>query len=161
MVDHRRPAVPAIPVDLAAAEPPTPEQAAAELRATLGPLYRQLRQSHDSGNLSLPESSALSRLERGGPMPAADLAKIERVSPQSIAVTLQRLEARGLVQRAPDPTDGRRVILSPTGSGRDVVHARRARRQERLARALAELSGAERAQLMTALPLLQRIADAI
>lgn len=147
--------------ETAAGAEPTPEQAAIALRATLGPLYRQLRQNHESEGLSMPESSALSRLERGGPMPAADLAKIERVSPQSIAATLQRLEARGLVERAPDPSDGRRVILSPTASGRDTVHARRARRQERLTRALAELSGPERARLVSALPLLQRIADAI
>jgi DNA-binding MarR family transcriptional regulator len=160
MVDHHEPSAPT-EIAESAGDLPTPEQAAATLRATLGPLYRQLRQAHDGGNLSMPESSALSRLERGGPMPAADLAKLERISPQSIAATLQRLEARGLVQRAPDPTDGRRVILSPTDSGRDAVHARRARRQERLTRALAQLSGPERAQLVSALPLLQRIADAI
>jgi len=43
-----------------------------------------------------------------------------------------KLEERGLVQRSPHPTDGRQVILSPTGPGRSMLAGnRRAREPER------------------------------
>ncbi len=85
---------------------------AGELRTSVGLLLRRLRQITAEGELTLPESSALARLDRGGPATASELARREQISPQSIGATLAALEARGLVGRASDPDDGRRVILS-------------------------------------------------
>jgi DNA-binding MarR family transcriptional regulator len=138
---------------------PTPQAAAAELRATLGLLYRRLRQTRATGELSLPESSALSRLDHHGPTTGANLARLEQVSPQSIAATLQSLETKGLIRRASDPDDGRRVILSLTEAGRETVHSKRAVRTEQLTRALAALSADERAQLIAVLPVLEHLAQ--
>ena len=109
---------------------PTAAEAAGELRATLGVLYRRIRQSRVAGDLTLPESSALSRLDHHGPTTAAQLAKLEQISPQSIGVTLQGLEAKGLVQRHPDPSDGRRVMLSLSEAGQETVHSKRSVRTE-------------------------------
>src|ERR1700727_3028028 len=141
--------------------PPTADQAAAELRAALGVLFRRLRQTRVEGDLTLPESSALSRLDHHGPTTAAQLARLEQVSPQSIGVTLQSLEARGLIERAPDPHDGRRVILSATEAGDATLRSKRTARTEQLSRALAALSEDERAQLMAALPALRRLSEAL
>jgi len=140
-------------------EPKAAEEAGAALRATLGLLYRRLRQTRAAGDLSLPESTALSRLDRSGPITAAQLARLEQVSPQSIGATLQSLEARQLVNRAPDPTDGRRMILSLTRAGRETVHSKRTARTEQMTRALAALSAEERAQLMAVLPVLEHLAE--
>src|ERR1700760_1261343 len=93
-------------------------QVAAALRVSIGVLRRRLQQSQVEGDLSFPEISALARLDRDGASTAADLARLERISPQSMGATLAALEARGLVTRAPDPTDGRRVILSAPKGGR-------------------------------------------
>lgn len=131
---------------------------AVQLRGTLGVLYRRIRQTRQTGELSLPESSLLSRLEQGGPMTGAELAKLEHISPQSVGATVASLEARGLIARSADPGDGRRVILSLTGSGARTVDAKRSARTEQLSRALAALSPQERAQLQAALPLLERLA---
>jgi hypothetical protein len=49
---------------------------------------RRLRQVKAAGELSLPERAALSRLDRGGPATAAELARAEQISPQGMAVTL-------------------------------------------------------------------------
>jgi len=136
-----------------------PHEAAAELRATLGVLYRRLRQTRLAGDLTLPESSALSRLDHGGPTTGAQLARLEQISPQSIGTTLQGLEEKGLIGRASDPVDGRRVILSLTDAGREAVHSKRAERTEQLTRALAALTAAERAQLLAVVPLLARLAQ--
>jgi DNA-binding MarR family transcriptional regulator len=140
---------------------PTRRDAAAELRATLGLLYRRLRQTREVGDLSLPESTALSRLDRQGPITAAELARLEQVSPQSIGATVQSLEARQLIDRAPDPGDGRRMILSLTQAGRETVYSKRTARTEQLTGALAALTADEQGQLIAAIPALRHLAEAL
>ena len=141
---------------------PDAGQVAAALRVSIGLLLRRLRQVQVEGELTLPESSALVRLDRGGPATPGELAKLEQISPQSMGATLAALEARGLVERRPDPRDGRRVVLSVTKAGRDVLLDKRNARAEQLARALAAgFTPAELRQLMAAVPLLERLAQTI
>jgi DNA-binding MarR family transcriptional regulator len=102
------------------------------------------------------------RLDRGGPATPGELAKREQISPQSMGATLAALEARGLVERRPDPQDGRRAVLSVTGAGRDVLRDKRTARTDQLAQALsAGFTQAELRQLMVAAPLLERLAQSI
>ena len=143
-------------------EDPDVGQVAAALRVSIGLLLRRLRQVRVEGELTLPESSALVRLDRGGPTTPSELAKLEQISPQSMGATLAALEARGLVERRPDPRDGRRAVLSVTAAGRDVLLDKRNERAEQLARALAAgFTPAELRQLMAAVPLLERLAQTI
>jgi DNA-binding MarR family transcriptional regulator len=136
------------------------EQAAAALRVSIGLLIRRLRQSPVVSELSLPETGALVRLDRSGPRTSAELARVERISPQSMGVTLGGLEARGLVARSADPQDGRRVILALTEAGRDLLRDKRDARVQQLAQALAsEFSSAELEQLLAAAPLIERLAE--
>jgi len=139
----------------------SPDQVAAALAVGLGRIYRRLRQvKADSSSLTLPESSALARLDRGGPATSAELARREQISPQSMGPTLQSLERQGLIERAADPADGRRQILTVSDAGARVLHSRRSERTARLAQTLAaHFSAAERAQLQTAAPLLERLAE--
>jgi DNA-binding MarR family transcriptional regulator len=135
---------------------------AAALRVSMGPLLRRLRQMRPDDELSLPESSALARLDRAGPATPGALARLEQISPQSIGATIAALEARGLVERHPDPGDGRRVMLSVTAAGREVLRARRGARVEQLAQALSTgFTATELRQLMAAAPLLERLAQSI
>ncbi len=140
--------------------PPTAEETAAVLQNAISKLYRRLRQSRVLGDLSLPESSALSQL-RHGPATAAQLAKLEQISPQSMGATLSALEHAGLITRAADPADGRRVIVSLSPAGEDVVNAKRSRRAQQLTGALEHFSPAQRIQLIEALPLLEQLADTL
>ena len=143
-------------------EDPDVGQVAAALRVSIGLLLRRLRQVQVKGELSLPESSALVRLDRGGPTTPGELAKLEQISPQSMGATLAALETRGLVERRPDPRDGRRVVLSATEAGRAVLLDRRNERTGQLAQALsAGFTPAELSQLMAAAPLLERLAQSI
>ena len=137
-------------------------QIAATLRLSVGLLLRRLRQVPTTDELSLSESAALARLDSGGPATAAALARLEEISPQSMGATLSSLESRALVQRTPDPEDGRRVILSITEPGLQVLRDRRNARTERLAEALSStFTGAELEQLMAVAPLLERLAQSI
>src|SRR5579862_3562956 len=141
---------------------PDVEQVAGALRVSIGLLTRRLRQAQAAGELTLPETSALARLDRSGPTTATELAKLEQISPQSIGATLSTLEARGLVVRRPDPDDGRRALISATESGLELLRSRRNERTERLALALSTgFTASELKQLMAAAPLIERLAQSI
>jgi DNA-binding MarR family transcriptional regulator len=138
------------------------EHVAGALRVSVGLLTRRLRQAQAAGELTLPETSALARLDRSGPITATELAKLEQISPQSMGATLSALEARGLIVRRPDPDDGRRALISATESGLEILRSRRNERTERLAQALsAGFTALELKQLMVAAPLIERLAQSI
>ena len=135
-------------------------EVAGKLRVTVGLVGRKLKQAPGPGELTLAESSALGRLERNGPATSSDLARVERISPQSMGVTVAALLERGLVERSRDPEDGRRIVLSITEEGRRTVHDRRGARTELIAAALRDgFSDDELGQLMTAASLLERLAE--
>ena len=135
---------------------------AAALRVSVGMLLRRLRQVRPDDEITLPESSALARLDRTGPATPGALAKVEQISPQSMGATLAALEARGLIARQADPGDGRRVVLSVTEAGLELLRNKRGARTEQLAQALsAGFTAAELRQLAAAAPLLERLAQSI
>jgi DNA-binding MarR family transcriptional regulator len=131
-----------------------------DLRVVLGRIVRRLRQAHESGEVTLSELSVLSRLDREGPSTPGALATSERIRPQAMGATLTALEQRGMVERAPDAGDGRRVLMSVTPAGRRVLVDRRSVNTRRMAEALTEgFSPAEQRRLISMLPLLERLAD--
>jgi DNA-binding MarR family transcriptional regulator len=137
-------------------------EVAGALRLSVGLLVRRMRQVPENGDLTIPETSALARLDRGGPATSADLAKLEQISPQSMGATLATLETRGLVRRRRDPEDGRRILIEPTQAGLDALRSRRDARTEIIASALRQhFTSAEQKQLSTAAALLERLAGAI
>ena len=73
-----------------------------------------------SAELTLTQLGALSKL-RGGPLPAGKLAEQLGISPASLTRVLDRLEARGLLRRTPDPHDRRNRIVALTPEGRVLV----------------------------------------
>ena len=80
--------------------------------------------------------------------------------PQSMAQTVRELAAGGLVSRRPDPEDGRRAIVELTATGRETLHAARARREGWLTEVLErDFTADERRSLREALALLRRLAD--
>jgi len=144
------------------AQDPDVDQVAGALRVSIGLLVRRLRQVQAEGELTLPETSALARLDRGGPATPSALAKLEQISPQSMGATLGALEARGLVERRPDPEDGRQVVISATEAGMAALRNRRNARTEALAQALSTgFTRSELKELMAVAPLLERLAQSL
>ncbi len=130
---------------------------ARELRVVVGRLRRRLKEVYDRRELTPSQISLLSLLGNG-PASASDLAAAERVRPQSVAATLAVLAERGLVERHPDPEDGRRqmVLLSP--AGREFFDGKRHAGEQWLACALEDrYTEAERATLIQAMALLERL----
>jgi len=135
-------------------------QASTDLRVALGRLVRRLRQGYVVGELTLPERSVLSRLDREGPATPGCLADLERVKPQAMGVTLAGLVERGLVERRKDDSDGRKVLMSVTGAGVQLLTDRRSETTRKMATALAEkFTVAEQRDLVAAIPLIERLAD--
>ncbi|MEU1043193.1 MarR family winged helix-turn-helix transcriptional regulator [Streptomyces sp. NPDC005551] len=90
------------------------------------------------------------------PLPMRRLAQRLRCEPSNVTGIVDRLEARGLVERRPDPADRRVKLAAPTEEGRRV--ARGLRDSLDFAREpLAGLSDEERLSLRD---LLQRMLDA-
>jgi DNA-binding MarR family transcriptional regulator len=134
-------------------------RSAGELRIAVGRIVRRLRQEWEAGDLTAAELSMLARLEQDGPCGPVALAEAEQVTPPVVCTTVAGLQRQGLVQRDPDPCDGRRVILSVTPAGQAELTARRSALSQRVAAALADgFSPGERQQLIDVVPLLQRLA---
>ncbi len=77
-----------------------------------------------------------------------------------MATILAALGQRGLIERTPDPEDGRRQVVSLTEAGRQRAESDRQVREEWLARALQErYSEAERRIMLDALSLLERLTE--
>jgi DNA-binding MarR family transcriptional regulator len=141
---------------------PDPQQVATALRVSTGLLLRRLRQVPNEDELTLSETSALARLDRGGPTTAAALAKLEQISAQSMGATLASLQERRLIERTPDPDDGRRIVVAISDAGVEVLRSRRNARTELLAQALSSgFTRAELKQLAEVAPLLERLAQSI
>ncbi|MFF7193138.1 MarR family winged helix-turn-helix transcriptional regulator [Streptomyces sp. NPDC008079] len=131
---------------------------AVDLRVALSPLVRRLRQVKPDGELTFSQISAMVRLDREGPATATELAAGEGIRPQSMCTIIGVLQERGLVVRDPDPSDGRRIVVSLSQAGLDGLHGARAERARRLARAIdEELTPEEQRLLADAIPLLERI----
>jgi DNA-binding MarR family transcriptional regulator len=135
---------------------------AAALKVSINLFVRRLRQSSVQDELSLPALSALSRLERAGSATTSELARVDQVTPQAMGMTLAALEGRGLVERRPDLADGRRVTMSVTAAGQQVLRDKRSAQTEQLAKALAAgFTPAEVEILSAAAPLIERLGESL
>ncbi|MFD6357299.1 MarR family winged helix-turn-helix transcriptional regulator [Nocardia tengchongensis] len=134
--------------------------ASSELRVAASRLLRHLRSARAGIEMTPSQAVALSRLGTDGPLSVADLARAERVRPQSMRTTLATLEERGLVTRAPHPTDQRQVLLSLSDEGRRLLTLAHHAKEDWLATAIiTKLSPAEQDSLITAIPLLARLVE--
>jgi DNA-binding MarR family transcriptional regulator len=136
----------------------TTGQLATTLRDAIHRFNRRSRQTRPMGDLTVAQLSALTSLELGGALTPSELAEIERVQPPTMSKLVAKLEERGLVRRAPHPTDRRQVILSVTEPGQAILAQFERARDEWLSRRLAELSSEEREILRRAAEILHRVA---
>jgi DNA-binding MarR family transcriptional regulator len=135
------------------------ETAVTELSLAIGQLVRRLRMEVNPGELSWSQIATLARLDKVGWATTADLARAESVKPQSMGATLADLEAEGLVQRRPHPTDGRQVLFALTAEGVEARRKRRIAKREWLLAAMAKLDPAEQQTLIAAIALIKRLGE--
>jgi DNA-binding MarR family transcriptional regulator len=90
---------------------------------------------------------ALRVLSQDGVMRLSELSEHLRIAPRSTTEVVDALEARGLVERHPDPGDRRATLVEVTGPGASVLDAIRAARGTEAERVFGRLSQADRAHL--------------
>lgn len=133
---------------------------AADLRAVVAKLKRNLRAQSDHHDLTATQIAVLLRLERDGPSAVSNLARAEGIRAQSMGTAIAPLEATGFIVGTPDPNDGRRTILSLTDACRSWMKEGRDARQDWLSRSIREkLTLDEQQQLVAAAQILKRLAE--
>lgn len=135
------------------------ELVAKDLTTSISRVLRRLRTEANPTELALSQMGVLSRLEQGGPMNKADLARAELMKPQSMGVILGSLEQEGLVARQPHPTDRRQVLFALTEAGAAVRTRHRTMKRDWLVGALGELDPAQLEVLVAAIPIIRQIGD--
>src|SRR3954465_8279824 len=134
---------------------------AAHLRTAIVRTARRLRQeaATEATGLAPPSVAALATIERHGPMTPSEIADVERVKRPTITRTLGCLEREGLIDRAPDPADGRSALVAVNGAGRERLRRLRKRKNAYLARRMRDLSAEEVETLERAAEILERMRE--
>jgi DNA-binding MarR family transcriptional regulator len=130
------------------------------LRPALLRLARELRRESHALGVTGGQVSLLIQIRKHRGIGVRDLAALERISPASMSGHVDRLERAGLVQRTPDPADGRRRVLSLTPEAERVLRSVNSRRTAWLAARLEHLSPQELAAVEAAVePLLKLLEE--
>lgn len=132
------------------------DELAASLRLSVTRLARLLRQQDPAG-LSPAVATALGTIWREGPITPSRLAAVERVTPPTVTRLVDKLEARGLVERIADPSDGRVCRVAVTDAGAAEIESIRARRTEWLTQRLGELPAADVRRLRAVTEVLEHL----
>ena len=114
-------------------------------------VYRDLLAEH---GLSYPQYIALMTVGEHGPLTVSRLGELMRLDSGTLSPLLKRMEAAGLVARARDPEDERRVLVSVTASGRERLAA-----LSDLPHEIAARSGLSRSELVALHRTLRAITD--
>jgi DNA-binding MarR family transcriptional regulator/uncharacterized glyoxalase superfamily protein PhnB len=140
------------------AEPDSDEPSALIARAVLR-LSRRLRAARPEKAVNLSTLALLTTLSRRGPMSAVQLAREEKLQPQSLTRLLAAMTREGLIARETDPADRRAHVIDITRAGRSVVARDQAARRAWLDQAMdMALSLEERGRLAEAAPLMLKVA---
>ncbi len=128
------------------------------LRPSVLRLARRLRQMRDDSlDLNSNQLSAMSVLLNQGDLVMGELAAQEKVQPPSMTRIVNGLVERGLVARKAHATDKRQCVVTLSESGQQVLLANRRRRDQWLAKRIAELEPEEREVLRRAVGILEKV----
>ena len=137
-------------------------ESAARLRFAIVRTARRLRQEAAGAGgteLSPTAASTLATVERHGPLTPSELAEIERIKRPTATRSLRQLEEAGLVDRTPDPADGRGALVSVNAAGRERLRRLRGRKNAYLARRMRELPGEDIETLERAAEILEALLE--
>lgn len=105
-----------------------PAKPAYVLDEQVGFILRQVSQRHavifarDIGiDLTPTQWAALAKLQETGPCSQNQLGRLTAMDVATIKGVIDRLTARGLTETSPDPEDGRRLLVSLTRAGQQLV----------------------------------------
>ncbi|MGH3444583.1 MAG: MarR family winged helix-turn-helix transcriptional regulator [Nocardioidaceae bacterium] len=125
-------------------EPRTAEEAVVGLLIQAG---RRLRTRHPDDEVEPSCFPLAKHLMTGEGMRVSDLAERVELDQSTVSRHVKMLEENGIVERAPDPDDGRASLVRLSTAGRATVRATFERRFQRIKNVLEPWSQADRADL--------------
>lgn len=105
--------------------------------------------------LTAPQLGTLRELEARGKGTPTEIAQWMSVSPPTAAGILKRLKQRDLIDRSPDPEDGRSFVVQITDEGKELAKKAPSLLRDKFRKKLVGLEAWERTQILSAL---QRVA---
>lgn len=111
----------------------TPYEVAEAIRADLTVLYVNYFRLAESGDLTGPQLTILSMLDKEGPSRVSEIAQKEGIQMPTASNAIHNLEKRGMVKRERDPFDRRGILVSITKFGHTTVLEVGKQRTEHLA----------------------------
>jgi DNA-binding MarR family transcriptional regulator len=128
-----------------------------DLRPVLLRLSRELRRETEDLGVTSRQVTLLWLIRQHPGLSLRELAAEERISAPALSGHVDRLERAGLIERARDGADRRRVGLTLTEEGARLLKRVRARRTSWLAGRLKELDASELEAIEAALEPLSRL----
>ncbi|WPU97228.1 MarR family winged helix-turn-helix transcriptional regulator [Mucilaginibacter sp. cycad4] len=136
-------------------------QLASELRFIIGRLSKKIRKtSATAERLSLTERSTMALIFQHEEILPNELAAMEKITTQSMSQILSNLLNLGLIKRRISELDKRKVIISLSEEGINLIHKSRSEKDEWLNRALeATCTAGEQEMLKKALVPLAKLVE--
>jgi DNA-binding MarR family transcriptional regulator len=139
------------------AEADTRSEIAALLHEQFARLTRQLRSLELPQGMTPERLSALSVIDKRGPISVTALADKEMVRPATMSRMVTALVEEGLVKRSDDKTDGRGVLVSATPKGRRIFLRAQEQRLQHFADVLDSLNDEQLASMRSLTAALERL----
>ncbi|MGC1422742.1 MAG: MarR family transcriptional regulator [Terracidiphilus sp.] len=101
---------------------------AEKMERDLGAIRQALRRPLDAevakGELTAPQTAVMREVVRSEGISLRDLSRAVSLAHSTVSGIVDRLEKRGLIERRPDPNDGRVSCIHPTAPVRKFVRER-------------------------------------
>jgi DNA-binding MarR family transcriptional regulator len=139
------------------AEADTRSELAAQLHEQFARLTRQLRTLELPQGVTPERLSALSVIDKRGPISVTALAEKVMVRPATMSRMVTALVDEGLVKRTEDKNDGRGVLVSATPKGRRIYQRAQEQRLQHFAEVLESLNDEQLAAMRSLTSALERL----
>jgi DNA-binding MarR family transcriptional regulator len=139
----------------------TNPELSASLRTVISALHKSLRRQMSSVNTySMTEIETIAHLARSGSLLPTELAALTKVKTQSMSQILKEMETGHIIKRTPSKEDKRKVYISLTAFGKNLVEKAKYDKDEWLKNAIEKtLTEKEKELLVRAIPVLQKIIE--
>lgn len=131
------------------------------LRSVVSALHKGLRkQMYSVNTYSMTEIDTIRHLFRCTSLLPSELAALTRIKTQSMSQVLNKLEQQGIILRTPSNDDKRKVYISLSSFGRNMVEQTKYDRDEWLKSIIEKSLTSEDIELLTqALPVLHKLIE--
>jgi DNA-binding MarR family transcriptional regulator len=137
------------------------KELATSLRTAVSALHKSLRRQMSSvNNFSMTEIETIALLARSGSLLPTELAALTKVKTQSMSQILKKMEAGRIIRRTPSKEDKRKVFISLTAVGKNLVVKAKYDKDEWLEQSIENaLTDKEKEWLIRAIPVINKVAE--